>query len=807
MNANENALLIIALVSFLSLLAVLAVPRAHAEEDSGTALTVSGVRRQEDIFQYIRRTQPKAGAKQTQRLYQRIMGAANPFKEGDLAVGDAAADEKSRENARLLLANTAVKTITEHPLYSDTQQEMIAKSIDPESYALVRKMTLCDLKKFILTKSEAEVKRICPGLNSDVIAAVVKLMSDKELVLAGQKIFNPLPGGKIGARGYFSARVQPNSPNDDPADIRWQVFDAFAFSVGDLLLGTNPVDSTPENVARIESTLKDVVETFGLKGKLPWVVLAHIDDQDRVEKMNPGITNLYFQSIAGVDSANNVYGGLSSEKMAAYAAGRTGDFGLYLETGQGSEFTNRQAHGVDMVTLESRKYGLARALKQKIATAKLVLSGGRTDNVKKNGGAAAWVAVNDVAGFIGPEVFKSKEQLLRAALEDTVMGKLHGLAIGLDICSTLHMDVSLDDLDWCIDRVAPANPAYLMALPTKNDPMLSYLTTAFQDHLRVRENHGYKVNDVMWSFFKELGVIDAAGNPTKNFGDPLWVYLQYARRKAAAGDTEFANLTDEQLLQKGREQMALVQSHGVPLAVGYGKKISDMNPALAGEVLFLYNDSKKSIWTELTPDFIENQMPKPVLRLRTRIKDRGDYILHPCNGEVLDGESEGKLRELKKSRKKNSERYDVQIVISDGLNARALMDKGHLLPYLQELRPALAQAGFKTAPENIVITGGRVRAGYRLGEQLFDGDGTTEASKPEAVIHIIGERPGNGHQTFSAYIAAPDAARWNKGGIDHNYAIVLSGVSDTTFNSMSAAARETVRLLNDLIAKNNAQTK
>jgi ethanolamine ammonia-lyase large subunit len=88
--------------------------------------------------------------------------------------------------------------------------------------------------------------------------------------------------------------------------------------------------------------------------------------------------------------------------------------------------------------------------------------------------------VNDVAGFIGPEVFKSKEQLVRCCLEDTVMGKLHGLTIGLDICSTLHMDVTLDDLDWCIEQIMPANPAYLMALPTKNDPMLSYLTTAFQ---------------------------------------------------------------------------------------------------------------------------------------------------------------------------------------------------------------------------------------------------------------------------------------------------------------------------------------
>ena len=36
-------------------------------------------------------------------------------------------------------------------------------------------------------------------------------------------------------------------------------------------------------------------------------------------------------------------------------------------------------------------------------------------------------------------------------------------------------------------EVMMANPAFLMALPTKNDPMLSYLTTAFQDHVRIRE--------------------------------------------------------------------------------------------------------------------------------------------------------------------------------------------------------------------------------------------------------------------------------------------------------------------------------
>jgi ethanolamine ammonia-lyase large subunit len=123
-------------------------------------------------------------------------------------------------------------------------------------------------------------------------------------------------------------------------------------------------------------------------------------------------------------------------------------------------------------------------------------------------------------------VFRTREQLVRCCLEDIVMGKLHGLMIGLDVCSTLHMDVSLDDLEWCLDQVVPAGPGYLMALPTRNDPMLSYLTTAFQDHVRLREKFGLKVNDRMWAFFQELGVIDAQGRPTARFGDPAWVYLQ-----------------------------------------------------------------------------------------------------------------------------------------------------------------------------------------------------------------------------------------------------------------------------------------
>ena len=89
------------------------------------------------------------------------------------------------------------------------------------------------------------------------------------------------------------------------------------------------------------------------------------------------------------------------------------------------------------------------------------------------------IFTTSVTGFIGPEIFRTKEQLLRVALEVIFMGKMHGLTVGVDICATLHMDVTIDDLDWCIQRIMPAHPAFVIALPTKTDPLLGILTVSF----------------------------------------------------------------------------------------------------------------------------------------------------------------------------------------------------------------------------------------------------------------------------------------------------------------------------------------
>jgi ethanolamine ammonia-lyase large subunit len=725
---------------------------------------------QEDLFAFMERTLGHFD----RAAYQQLVGAANAFKEGDQILGVAAADEALRTQARQLLSNTRLGDILQHPLFEDGLYACLLDNLSPDAVQKTSSMTVGELKDFLLAGEASDIQPILDGLCSDVIGCVVKIMFNDELIAVGRKLFHPLPGSNIGAQGYMGARIQPNSPTDHPDDVIWQIFSGWSYAVGDVVLGVNPVSSSPESVATLEAALQDLRSSFDVDDMIPHSVLAHIDIQADVEQRQPGSTGVWFQSLAGSDKANATFD-ISLEKMLDYASQRTGQYGFYFETGQGADFTNGSGQGTDMVIHEARKYGFARLLKMKIAESQH----------RAGHNVAPWVHVNDVAGFIGPEVFRTREQLVRCCLEDIAMGKLHGLTIGLDICSTLHMDISLDDLDWCQDQIMPANPAYLMALPTKNDPMLGYLTTAYQDHVRLREKFGYKVDDRMWQFFQNLGVIDAAGQPTAHFGQPSWVWYQYRR---ARGDAR----SEDEIMREGEQKMQEVRERGVYLAEGFDQQPWELAPELDREVRTLYADAKQAIWAEFDPAFVAT-IPHSI-PLRTRSQDRADFILHPQSGEELDELSVQTLQAIKIQRGDQSQ---VQIVVSDGLNAHAITDHGHLAPYLSALDDSLRKKDFKVAPEILVLRHGRVRAGYRVGEVLFGG--LPDAHAPKALIHVIGERPGTIHHTFSAYITAASADAWGTTAIDHNITRVVSGIADTALDPASAG-RETAAILAQLFA-------
>lgn len=762
-----------------ALLATLPVVRTHAAE-------ILPPKTDENLIDWVHRC--SEGWNPT--LYCRMLGAANTPKEGDTSLGVAAQSEQERLWARELLGRTTLEQIDSHPPFHDQLLEWIQGYLSPSVTTSIRSMTLGELKSFLLEKPERDIHGIRNGLSSDVIACVSKLMSDDELRLVGAKVFNPLPGTKLGAKGYMGARIQPNSPTDDPEDILWQVLDAFAYGVGDVLIGTNPVSSEPSSVAIVEKTLKEIVRAFDISDILPYCVLAHIDVQAEVERNDPGSTALWFQSIAGSDTANGTFD-VTLEKMIRHSENRLGPFALYFETGQGADFTNGHGHGTDMVIHESRKYGLARALTSVVMQARQ----------RAGLGSYAWVHVNDVAGFIGPEVFRTKEQLVRCCLEDIVMGKLHGLMIGLDICTTLHMDVSLDDLGWCIDQIMPANPGYLMALPTRIDPMLGYLTTGYHDHVHIREAFGYRVNDAMWSFFQRLGVIDHNGKPTQHFGDPIWVYLAYRR---ALGDSR----AETEIRADGQAAIARVRTRGVFLTERYGREYSKLPADLDTHVHRIYDDAKRCIWAELPANF-ESQLPNAVA-ITTRSIDRNDYILHPSGGEEL---SEQSTFELERLSEQYSDRIDTVIVLSDGLNALASTTDEQSLRLVTALRKELADGGFRIADETLVVRSGRVRAGYRIGETIFkdravaaqsDNSSSPTSSQPPSnthrlnIVHVIGERPGSGHRTLSIYLTSAESETWSTPSkVDHNITKVVSGIA-TTALAPEVAAETALRLLRQI---------
>ena len=238
--------------------------------------------------------------------------------------------------------------------------------------------------------------------------------------------------------------------------------------------------------------------------------------------------------------------------------------------------------------------------------------------------------------------------------------------------------------------------------------------------------------------------------------------------------------SEETILIEGKSAIDRVRKRGVPIAEGFGEKFWQMEPSLDREIRELYKDAKYCLWTEWEPACL--QSIKNAIVISSMSNNRIDYVYHPASGERISPESLLVIQSLRKRLKKNTP--DVQIIISDGLNTRSLMDEDHLETFLPSIYKNLASLNLTIAEAPIVIRNGRVRAGYAVGELLF---GKEELSK-HCVVHIIGERPGTMHRNFSVYITAASASNWNyRGKVDHDITRVISGISDTAYLPKEAA--------------------
>ena len=403
-----------------------------------------------------------------------IFAKANEEKSGDQLAGVAARSERERVAAKYALADIPLRRIIDQPLIdanTDEVTRLIQETWDEAAFQPISALTVGEFREYLLhdATDASTLKTLSWGVTPEIAAAVTKLMSNRDLVLAASKIRNVTRcRNTMGESGVLGIRLQPNHPADDLTGILLSTVEGLFYGCGDAVIGVNPATDSVETVASILNALSRLIDTYQIPTQA--CCLAHITTQlAALERGTP--IDLLFQSIAGTESANRSFGiSLSMlregrERVLEHHAQRNvawaGTQVMYFETGQGSALSAEAHHGLDQLTLEARAYGVARAFDPFL--------------------------VNTVVGFIGPEYLYDERQIIRAGLEDHFMGKLLGLPMGCDVCYTNHANADQNSADNLMLLLAAAGCNYFMGVPGSDDIMLNYQSTSYHDSLAVRK--------------------------------------------------------------------------------------------------------------------------------------------------------------------------------------------------------------------------------------------------------------------------------------------------------------------------------
>ncbi|MBV9124643.1 MAG: ethanolamine ammonia-lyase subunit EutB [Planctomycetes bacterium] len=444
-----------------------------------------------------------------------VFAKANEEKSGDCLAGVAARTERERVAAKWVLADVRLGEIVEQPLIDPDQDEvsrLLLETLDRESSQALRGLTVGELREYLLEDStrEEEIRALQRAILPEVAAAVARLMSNKDLVLAASKIRNVTRcRNTLGQRGVLGIRLQPNHPADDLGGILLSAVDGLLFGCGDAVIGVNPAGDAVDTAATILRGLDRLITSCGVPTQA--CCLAHITTQ--LACLERGVpVDLLFQSIAGTEAANASFGVnlalLREGRERVLEQHRTRDVAwagtnvMYFETGQGSALSADAHHGVDQLTLEARAYGVTRVFEPFL--------------------------VNSVVGFIGPEYLYDERQIVRAGLEDHFMGKLLGLPMGCDVCYTNHAAADQNSADNLMLLLAAAGCNYFMGVPCADDVMLNYQSTSFHDAATVRKIFGLRPAPEFLAWLEQRGIF-RQGELALSDGSPrqgLWKRLE-----------------------------------------------------------------------------------------------------------------------------------------------------------------------------------------------------------------------------------------------------------------------------------------
>jgi ethanolamine ammonia-lyase large subunit len=423
-----------------------------------------------------------------------LLAHASPLRSGDQLAGIAAQTQEQRVRAQQELADIPLARFLEEPLIPYEEDEvtrLIYDTRDSAAFEPVRNLSVGQFREWLLDydTDTAALTALAPGLIPEMAAAVTKLMSNQDLVLAAKKCSVVTRfRNTLGLPGRLSVRLQPNHPTDDPRGIAAAILDGLLMGCGDAVIGINPASDNVNSLESLTHLLAELIETYQIPTQA--CVLGHITTQLRaIERGVP--VDLVFQSIAGTQAANQAFGinlNLLGEAKSAALSLKRGTVGqnvMYFETGQGSCLSTNAHHGVDQQTLEARAYGVARAFSP--------------------------LLVNTVVGFIGPEYLADGKQIIRAGLEDHFCGKLLGLPMGCDVCYTNHAQADQDDADTLLTMLGVAGVNYIMGVPGADDIMLSYQSTSFHDAAYLRQALGLRPAPEFESWLERMKVTRGDG--------------------------------------------------------------------------------------------------------------------------------------------------------------------------------------------------------------------------------------------------------------------------------------------------------
>ena len=419
-----------------------------------------------------------------------VMAKANEEKSGDQLAGIAAESVQQRIAAKAVLSELLVKDIRENPLVpqeNDEVSRIIEGDINEQIYGEIKNWSIEQLREYILSNEtgDRELKRLSKGMNSEIIAAVTKLMSNLDLVHAANKVeILSTCNITIGQKGTLSSRLQPNHPTDNIDGIIASLKEGLSYGIGDAVIGINPVDDSVESVKKVLQATKEFINDWSIPTQN--CVLAHITTQMKAIKQGAP-ADMIFQSIAGTEIANRSFGISAdlireAEELVKKQGTGTGPNLFYFETGQGSELSAEAHMGIDQVTLESRNYGFARHFNPYI--------------------------VNTVVGFIGPEYLYNNKQVIRAGLEDHFMGKMHGIPMGVDICYTNHIKADQNDVEDLSVLLTAAGVNFIIAAPMGDDVMLNYQSMSFHDVATLLQTFGKKPAPAYLAWLEKMGIYE-----------------------------------------------------------------------------------------------------------------------------------------------------------------------------------------------------------------------------------------------------------------------------------------------------------